>query len=99
MPFAKGRYPLGRASLVFAFAALTPYATAGYPPQSGTDSSDSQALRNLSLEQLSQIEVTSPSKEPTPAFKSPVAIYVITGEDIRRSGATTIPEALRLAPG
>lgn len=56
-------------------------------------------LKNLSLEQLSQIEVTSPSKEPRPAFRSPVAIYVITGEDIRRSGVTTIPDALRLAPG
>ncbi len=57
------------------------------------------ALKSLSLEQLSQIEVTSPSKEATPAFKSPVAIYVITGDEIRRSGATTIPDALRLAPG
>ncbi len=57
------------------------------------------SLKNLSLEQLSQIEVTSPSKEPTPAMKSPVAIYVITGEDIRRSGVTTIPDALRMAPG
>jgi iron complex outermembrane receptor protein len=56
-------------------------------------------LKSLSLEELSQIEVTSPSKEPTSAFRSPVAIYVITGEDIRRSGVTTIPDALRLAPG
>lgn len=32
-------------------------------------------------------------------MRSPVAIYVITGDDIRRSGATTIPDALRLAPG
>ncbi len=57
------------------------------------------ALRNLSLEELSQIEVTTPSKSPQEAFRAPVAIYVITGEDIRRSGATSIPEALRLAPG
>jgi iron complex outermembrane recepter protein len=62
-------------------------------PQAGPD------LKSLSLEELSQIEVTSPSKEPTPAFRSPVAIYVITGDDIRRSGVTTIPDALRLAPG
>ncbi len=57
------------------------------------------ALKQLSLEQLSQLEVVSPTKEPVPAFKSPVAIYVITGEDIRRSGVTTIPDALRMAPG
>ena len=57
------------------------------------------ALKRLSLEELSQIEVTTPSKEPVKAFQSPVAIYVITAEQIRRSGATSIPEALRLAPG
>src|SRR5271165_2432932 len=99
MPFAKGPCLLSQPLLLFAFAVLTPYATAGAPPQGGAGSSGSQALRNLSLEQLSQIEVTSPSKEPTPAFHSPVAIYVITGEDIRRAGVTTIPDALRLAPG
>ena len=53
----------------------------------------------MTLEELSQIEVTSPSKEPTPVFTSPVAIYVITGDEIRRSGVTTIPDALRMAPG
>jgi iron complex outermembrane recepter protein len=57
------------------------------------------ALKQLSLEELSQIDVTSPSKEPRPAFQTPAAIYVITGEEIRRSGAGSIPEALRLAPG
>jgi iron complex outermembrane receptor protein len=36
---------------------------------------------------------------PVKAFQTPTAIYVITGEDIRRSGATSIPEPLRLAPG
>src|SRR5580704_5889738 len=69
------------------------------PQQTGSAPSGPGALKNLSLDQLSQIEVTSPSKEPTPAFRSPVAIYVITGDDIRRSGVTTIPDALRLAPG
>src|SRR5271165_2132475 len=63
------------------------------------DPSAPQSLKNLSLEELSQIDVFSPSKEPTPAMRSPVAIFVITGDDIRRSGATTIPDALRLAPG
>jgi iron complex outermembrane recepter protein len=57
------------------------------------------ALKQLSLEELSQIEVTSPSKSPTEASRTPMAIYVITDEDIRRSGATSIPEVLRLAPG
>ena len=61
--------------------------------------SSPETLKGLSLEELSNLEVTTPSKEPTSAFRSPVAIYVITNEDIRRSGATSIPEALRLAPG
>jgi len=56
-------------------------------------------LKSLTLEQLTQIEVTTPSKEPVRAFQTPSAIYVITGEDIRRSGATNIPDALRMAPG
>jgi iron complex outermembrane receptor protein len=65
-------------------------------PQPGTPQSD---LKQMSLEQLSRLEVTTPSKEPEAAFRTPAAIYVITAEDIRRSGVTTIPEALRLAPG
>lgn len=56
-------------------------------------------FRTLSLEELSQIEVITLSKQPEKAFQSPAAIYVITGEDIKRSGATSIPEAMRLAPG
>ena len=63
------------------------------------DTDNPTSLKKLTLEELSQIEVTTPSKEPQFAFRSPVAIYVITGDDIRRSGALSIPEALRLAPG
>jgi iron complex outermembrane receptor protein len=57
------------------------------------------ALKELTLEQLSQIEVTTPSKQPEPAFRTAMALFVITSDDIRRSGATTIPDVLRLAPG
>src|SRR6267143_3159620 len=56
-------------------------------------------LKQVSLEQLGQIEVTTASKVPVKAARTPAAIYVITQEDIRRSGATCIPEALRMAPG
>ncbi len=69
------------------------------PQQDSSGQTGPAALKKLSLEELSQIEVTTPSKEPQAAFRSPVAIFVITGEQIRRSGATCIPEALRLAPG
>ncbi|HXB57063.1 MAG TPA: TonB-dependent receptor [Vicinamibacteria bacterium] len=56
-------------------------------------------LTSISLEELAQTRVTSVSKEEEPLFQTPAAVYVITAEDIRRSGATSIPEALRLAPG
>jgi len=60
---------------------------------------DPNTLKHLSLTELSQIEVVTPSKQPEKAFNTPAAIYVITGDEIKRSGATSIPEALRLAPG
>jgi len=55
-------------------------------------------LSDLSLEELSQVEITSVSKRPEPLSDAPAAVYVITSEEIRRSGATSLPEALRLAP-
>jgi iron complex outermembrane recepter protein len=59
----------------------------------------SDDLKQLSLEQLGAVEVTTTSKEPEEVWNTPAAIYVITQEDIRRSGATSVPEILRLVPG
>src|SRR5271168_4479612 len=56
-------------------------------------------LKQLSLEQLGDLEVTSRSKAPEQVWKTAAAVFVITQEAIRRSGASSIPEALRLAPG
>jgi iron complex outermembrane receptor protein len=55
-------------------------------------------LRNMSIEQLAQIEVRSASKRGEPLSSAPAALYVITTDDILSSGATNIPEVLRLAP-
>lgn len=55
-------------------------------------------LKQLSLDELMDIEVTSVSKRPEKLFEAASAIEVITNDDIRRSGASSIPEALRLAP-
>ncbi len=55
-------------------------------------------LSELSLEELGNVQITSVSKRPEPLSKAAAAIYVITNDDIRRSGATTLAEALRLAP-
>ena len=57
------------------------------------------SLKDLSLEQLGNVEVTTVSKKPVAVSRTAAAIYVITQEDIRRSGVTLLPEALRLAPG
>ena len=56
------------------------------------------SLADLSLEQLSNVEVTSVSRHAESLAEAPASIYVISAEDIRRSGATSIPEVLRLAP-
>ncbi len=68
-------------------------------PRASAAQSSGQDLRLLSLEDLMQIEVTTVTRVPEPSSLTPAAVYVITAEDIRRSGATSIPEALRLAPG
>jgi iron complex outermembrane recepter protein len=56
-------------------------------------------LATLSLDELLAIEVTSVSRSAERSWTAPAAVYVITQDDIRRSGARTIPDALRLAPG
>ena len=55
-------------------------------------------MADLELEQLTRITVTSASRREERAVDAPASIFVITAEDIRRSGATSIPEILRLAP-
>jgi iron complex outermembrane receptor protein len=55
-------------------------------------------LADLSLEQLGNIEITSVSRRTERLSEAPASIFVITGEDIRRAGVTSLPEALRLAP-
>src|SRR6266571_1642360 len=53
----------------------------------------------MSMEDLMNLQVTSVSKHTQKVADAAAAIFVITQEDIRRSGATSIPEALRLVPG
>ena len=56
-------------------------------------------LDDLSLEQLLDVEVFVASKRPTHAYETPAAISVLTREDLRRNGATTLVEALEWVPG
>ncbi|MCB0323036.1 MAG: TonB-dependent receptor [Bdellovibrionales bacterium] len=56
-------------------------------------------IAHTSIEDLINIEVTTVLRRGEPYFRSPAAVSVLTGEQIRRSGALTVPEALRLLPG
>jgi iron complex outermembrane recepter protein len=57
-----------------------------------------QSLADLSLEELATIQITSVSRRPESLSDAAASIYVITADAIRRSGATSLPQALRLAP-
>ncbi|HEY3487327.1 MAG TPA: TonB-dependent receptor [Gammaproteobacteria bacterium] len=56
-------------------------------------------ITQLSIEDLLNLKITSVSKKTESIALAPAAIHVLTAEDIRRSGATSIPEVLRLVPG
>ncbi len=90
-----------RCFLALLFGMLVLFSSHLAAENSADDNPDAaeEQLKQLSLEQLGNIQVTSVTKEPEEVWKTPAAIYVITQEDIQRSGATNIPEALRLAPG
>ena len=84
-------------------ALIVLFALAGLLNQSFAAPQEEQAgaapLKQLSLAELGNVEVTTTSKEPEQIWKTSAAIYVLTQDDIRRSGATSIPEVLRLVPG
>jgi len=56
------------------------------------------SLADYSLEQLADVVVTSVARQETRLSEAPASVFVISGAEIRRSGATSLPEALRLAP-
>jgi len=76
-------------------------AAAAQRPDSSAQRPDSgpslEALKRLSVEQLMNVEVMSVSRRPERLLRAPSAIQVITQNDIQRSGASSLPEALRLA--
>lgn len=67
------------------------------PSTASTDSANPEAFKKMSMQELMNQEVTSVSKEPEPLGQAPAAIQIITNDEIRRSGASSLPEALRLA--
>ena len=91
-PFPSGGLnPLGRGIALSLLLAMVPPTARSEPLLSP------ERLKRMSLEELLEIEVTSVSRRPEKLARVASSVQVITGEDIRRSGATSLPEALRLA--
>jgi iron complex outermembrane receptor protein len=63
------------------------------------DSATSSDIFELPLEELMNIEVISTAKQAQPLADAASAVFVITQEDLRRTGVTNIPDALRMVPG
>lgn len=76
---------------------LTPSQAPPAAAISTNNSSGPLAYKKMSLQELMDLDVTSVAKQPEPYRQAPAAIDVITGDEIARSGASSIPEALRLA--
>src|ERR1700687_5257486 len=56
-------------------------------------------LTNVGVDELFSVEVSSVGRKAQQLSKAPAAVFVLTADDIRRSGATSIPEALQWVPG
>lgn len=86
-----------RRHAVHAITALSLCLAAANPAQAATDRQNE--FLELDIAQLMNITVTSVAKRDQRLADAPAAVFVITQEDIRRSGVTSIPDALAMAPG
>lgn len=86
-------------SVAFFLALFGLNANARQVEHSSADDRSMQSLRQLSLEQLGNIRVTTYNKTPTELWHTPAAVYILSRQEILRSGVTTIADALRLVPG
>lgn len=84
---------LTRALAVLVLTCLQPVTAAAQTTGTGPD------LRTLSLEELMGVPVSVTSRIPQSRLTAPASVTVITSEEIRQSGAITLPEVLRMVPG
>lgn len=93
---APGSQVLGRIALVLAlFPALNGTSSAAH----ASNNNEVDDLTQLSIEELMALDVTVVSRSKRKFSDLPAAVYVITGDEIRRSGHSSIPEVLRMVPG
>lgn len=88
-----------RPARLLAFLVVACAAAAGAGQARADDATSAAPLAELSLEELASIRVTTATRRDDQLNEIPAAVWVITQDDIRRSGALSIPEVLRLAPG
>lgn len=82
------------------FLALALLAGSLCPPvQDAPERPRPEDLTGLSIEELMKVEITTPARKGEKLVDTPAAVFVILPDDIRRSGARTLPDALRMAPG
>ncbi len=85
--------------IIYSILFITLIVTHSITPYAGASTRSTDNYMEMTLEELMQVKITSVSKSEEELSDAAAAVYVITQEDIRRSGATCIPEALRMAPG
>jgi iron complex outermembrane receptor protein len=90
------RRPALLATCVICLAMLHPLSGSAATGDAKVISAD---LPELTIEELMNVQVTSVSRKAESLCDTSAAVYVVTQEDIRRSGATCVPEALRMVPG
>ena len=90
--------PAARRRVISAMAMLTMFCNAVMAQPAAQVTSDIGALKKLQFEQLFDIEISTVSRRPERLVDAASAVQVITAEEIRRSGASSLTEALRLAP-
>lgn len=91
-----GRLALMAVSLLLV---MRPGAIAQEPLMDPAEATGSGDLMSLSLTELLDVPVVTASRHPTRHMETPSAVFILTREDIRRSGARTVPDLLRLVPG
>lgn len=83
---------------VVAAGAVAAFGASSAQPQDVGQHAALGNVADLSLEELGNVVVVSVSRRAQPLLEAPASVYVISGDEIRRSGITSLPEALRLAP-
>jgi iron complex outermembrane recepter protein len=85
--------------LVAVLVALCALSAGVRAQQTDSQPSNGPDLTSMNIEDLMNVKVTSVSKKEEKLSRTAAAIFMISPEDVRRSGATSVPDVLRMVPG